>query len=40
MTIVFTPIRYHALPEITSGALRWLVDFDPFGPYDSRTHDR
>ncbi len=40
MNIEFTPTRYDALPEVTARALRWLIDFDPFGPYDSRKQDR
>jgi hypothetical protein len=40
MKIVLAPLRYDALPEVTSLALRWLADFDPFGLYDSRKRGR
>jgi hypothetical protein len=40
MKIVLAPIRSDALPEVTSLALRWLVEFDPFGLYDSRSRRR
>jgi hypothetical protein len=37
MPTVLAAIRYDAFPEVTSLALRWLADFDPFGLYDSKT---
>src|SRR4051794_959391 len=37
MKIVLAPLRYDALPEVTSLALRWIADFDPFGLYDFQT---
>ncbi len=37
MALMPPPIRFQALTEVSTVALRWLSSFDPFGPYGSRS---